>query len=216
MNIYLLSVLITILVNLWSNIALKSKLRKLGYLDKSVISNKGAVLIANLISIFVPGLNILMSLAALFFTIRALNDDERLLGMYKGRMYSSKMIKRVYEKDTVNDKTLEDMFTLDGADEDIKKEELKKIDSQKRGFEAKRNYHSFMPQVPDFSEKEYEWAAALEYAKLVVDSISLETNLSDEDKEKLLSMLQHECKTELFGKDEPGDKVMKKILNVVK
>lgn len=215
MNIYLLSVLITILVNLWSNTALKSKLRKLGYLDKSVISNKGAVLITNLVSILVPGLNLLMALASVIFTIRALNNDERLFGIYKGRMYSSKMIKRVYEKDTVNDKTLEDMFTLDGADEDIKKEELKKIDSQKRGFEAKRNYHSFMPQVPDFSESEYLWASALEYAKFVLDAISLDVNLTDEEKEELLSLLQKECKRELTGKEESSEEVQKKILKVV-
>lgn len=217
MNIYLLTVIVTALVNLWSNSTLKIKLKEKGYLNKSIIlkSNMPLILIVNIISIFAPGLNLLMALASVIFTIRALNNDERLFGMFKGKMYSSEMIKRVYEKDNVEVNTLEDMFTLDGADEETKKSEIKKVESQRKGFEDKISRYGFIPSVPDFSESEYLWASSLEYAKAVLDAISLDVDLTDEEKKELLVILQKECKVELSGKEQSGEKVMKKILNVV-
>lgn len=213
--VYLGSVIGVILVNFWGNISIKKRLKELGYIDKEVRGEFGLKELVSLIFLFTPFVNVLMAAFMVFLTIKAMKDDDTLFDIFKGKYYSAADVKRNYERDNVKEEVLRDAFTLDGADEKLIQEEIQKIEQQKRGYEEVDSSRSSMDLKPSFSDKEYLWACAEEYAKSVVEAISLDTSLTNEQREELLNLFRKECKLELQGKDDSDKKVIKKVLNVV-
>ncbi len=213
---YLGSVAGAMLVNLWSGLVTHKRLKDLGYIEKMFKKRFSLANLIQLICIFTPGLNIAVSAFLAFATIKSMNDDDLVLAMYHTRCYSSESVKKRYERDNVQEDVLRDAMTLDGADEELIQEQIKKIEQQKLGYEE--NYESrsvLLRPVPDFTDEEYLWACAEEYAKSVVDAIALDADLTYEQYEEILNLFRKECKAELTGKEQSGEKVMQKVLNIV-
>lgn len=195
---------------------LKKRLKEKGYISKSVKKRFSVMSLINFICLFVPLVNNLVAGFAMYITIKCLHDDEMLERCFNGRVYSSESVKKRYERDNIEDHVLEDMFTLDGADEETKNTELKKIADQKNGYEdVDLSILRFGLPTPDFSDEEYEWACVEEYAKQLIDAINLDTDLSFEDREKLMKYLRNICKSDFEGKEVSSDKVEKKLLKIV-
>lgn len=204
-------------INLACDAILKKKLKDSGYITKTVKVKFSVMSLLNLLLILLPVVNNIASAMYIYITIKCLRDEAMLERCFGGRMYSSKRVKTLYELNTVDEKTLEDMFILDGADEETKSFELKELASQKRGVEnVDPSIMRFGLPTPGFTEEEYEWACVEEYAKTLIDVISLDADLSLEDKEKLMKYLRNICKADFEGKEISSDKVMKKILKVAK
>lgn len=195
---------------------LKKRLKDRGYISKSVKVKFSLTSLLNLLLIILPVVNNIASALYLYITVKCLRDDETLERCFAGRMHSSKKVKRVYERDTVDEETLEDMLTLDGALEEVKNTELKAIKDQKRGIEkVDPSVTRYELSIPAFNEQEYEWACVEEYAKQLIEAINLDTDLSFEDKEKLMKYLRSICKADFEGKELSSDKVEKKLLKIV-
>lgn len=212
---YLITVLVTILVNLSTNKILEKRLKENGYLEKIVRTKK--LSIANLISILciiVPYLNLGMSALTIFMTLKALKDDDCLLEMFKSRCYSSHTVKRIYENDNVEEQTLRDAMTLDGAEEETINQELQKVREQKKGIEEADYSLRFYKPTPYFTEEEYRWAWIEEKARALLEEVSLDTELSASEEEKLLNVFRKEYQDELSSKEKKSEVVMKKVLKI--
>ena len=204
----------TILVNLSTNVILYKKLKDLGFLNKSIKSKFNLSSFLGLLFILVPGLNVGLSVVTIFITIKSLHNDEVLLRSFGRNVYSSSTIKNIYEKDNVAEETLKDVLTLDGASKKQIDEELVKIEKQKRGFEDVSSFRSFF--TPDFSDSEYEWAYSVEKAKSLLEALSLDVTVNEEERFKLLKLFEKYSLNELKGKDKASENTMKKVLKIVR
>lgn len=215
---YIASVIINLIVNKLSNDIIKEKILDMGYICKGKKPTLGK-LIWNLILILTPYLNILNSLFNGILTLVVVSNDEILLKFGGELKYSPERVKFSYERENISKKVLEDMLTLDGADKEIVEEELKKVKSEKNGLAKKEKlgyFTTWIDDSPTFTKKDYDLACAQELANQMLFEIECNTNLTKQEKVKILSLFRVGFLNDIKGKKKDTVKPVEKTLRILK
>ncbi len=215
---YVISVLITLVTNKISNNVINKKFLDMGYICKNKKLTKGK-LILNLLVDFIPYLNLLVSLFNIFTTIAIVNNEQLLLKFGEGLKHSPEYVKFKFERENVNEKLLSDVMTLEGATEDIIKEELNKIKKEEDGFAKKEKigrYVTYLDDQPTFTKKDYDLACAQELAKQMLFEIECNKELNSKEKAKILSLFREAFLSDIKGNKKDTVKPVEKTLKMLK
>ena len=199
LEFYLISVAFTIGTNVITQIALKERNLKEGYITKEKRLSK-AGFIANVVLTFTPIVNLGFSVFNIVGTTIALKNDKFFKTIMKSRSYSPEGVKWRYEGEKIDKQYITDAMILDGADETIIKEELRQIKKLNSGF-AKKNEYGYLLDNPTFNEKDYSLAIAQMQANQFLFDIECNMELTIEEKRELLSSLRKVYLDEFKGKD---------------
>ncbi|MDE5630567.1 MAG: hypothetical protein K2G03_01275 [Bacilli bacterium] len=212
---WLLSVVLVILSDKVCTALMKAKLKKMGYLRKKVEARSLLTTIIAWILVLTPYLNLVLLATILGSTAASLVSDKFLLKHSETSRHSASDVKEVYEARPIKKEVLKDAMTLDGADEKVIEEEMKKVDTFVKGIVSSDDLISVVHNCPDYTEEEYNWACAQYNAEMLVKEIEFDASLDDKQKAQLLKLFRDGYLEEIEGKESKTD-VVKKALNIVK
>lgn len=209
MNNWFLIVLIIIVSNKVSEVLMKSKLKKKGYIYKSSFFSS----VTSLVLILTPKLNLYYYFILLYVTIRSLVDDKFLFKITKNSIHSAENVKRVYESTQIEKDVLKEAMTLDGADEKTIDDEMEKVDLLSRGITKEDDLIGRFCNTLEYSEEEYNWACAQYNAEKLLEELELNALLDDSQKAQLLELFKESYLEEIKGSETD---IAEKILNIIK
>jgi len=196
---YFISVLISILVTNGCDVALRNKVKDMGYIYKGKKHSKISSIVS-LSKYFIPYLNIISTSIEALLSIYLMKHEELIVKF--GSLITPETAVQIYKRYPIDEQKIKDMLILDGANEEVISEEIKNVKKEQN--------------ETTYSEYDYNLACSIIAANQQIFEIECNTTLTNDEKQKLLRMYRNAYLKELNGNKKEDLKPIVKTLELVK